>query len=616
MAPNENKVSCAAGRRADWLLLGVAFVLLLAGLGGRTLSGSEGRWAQITREMLITRDFFHPTIGGLPYFDKPLLTYWLIAAFSWVSGTLTEGICRLPSAVCGIIAIVATMQVGRRLWSAQVGRIAGWILLTTYGVLLWSRTAAADTENLAAIMVCTAWYWARREKPGFVTFFIFYGVMVLGAMTKGLAAVAVPVLVVLPDIIENRRWRMLVSPSHILAAILALLIYVAPFVYSSSAAQPGYQTGGLGMVFRENIQRFYAPFDHKEPVWVYFKHVPTLFLPWSVLLILALVAIIPRWRQLDDKTRWLLKAAALIFLFFTASGSRRNYYILPLIPFCALLTAVFLAYLRDAKVDALKKLGLDIQQVVLGVIIAMELASPLIVPIVFKIMKRPDIQLPPGFYAACISIGVAALIVWIGVYTIANRGQRTGDSELSSGSGLVTRDSMGERRATSDEKRLMAIVGVTAVLLGGFFCWQMNMFEFYRAPEKAFIEQLKMQTAAIAPQQVGFFISNNRSSAETLFYLDKPGLSTIIKDVNGLKDFLQGRPPRALISLRKGLPEGLETQLAKFPMITEGSQQWEDTKEQGKKRIVWILNEPVTVNVATDSTGGKKKQKATEDTEE
>jgi hypothetical protein len=135
------------------------------------------------------------------------------------------------------------------------------------------------------------------------------------------------------------------------------------------------------------------------------------------------------------------------------------------------------------------------------------------------------------------------------------------------------------------------------VLMGGFFCWQINTFEYYRMPEKAFIAQLRTQTANIAPQQVGFFISNNRSSAETLFYLDKPGLSTIIKDVNGLKDFLQGPPPRALIMLRKGIPEGLEAQLAKFPMIAEGSQQWEDVKEQGKKRIVWILNESVTVNI-------------------
>lgn len=587
------------------LLLGVAFLILLCGLGGRTLWGSEGRWAEITREMLITKDFFHPTIGGQPYFDKPLFTYWLIAAFSTVLGTLNEWVCRVPSALCGVITVFVTMKLGTRLWSRQMGLIAGWILLTTYGVLLWSRTAAADTENLAAIMVCTAWYWARRDKPGFVTFFGFYLVMVLGALTKGLAAVAIPLLVVVPDIIENKRWRMLLMPSHFFASILALMLYVAPFVYSSSVAQPGYQASGLGMVFRENIQRFYAPFDHKEPFWVYFKHTPTLFLPWSLLLILALIALIPRWRQLDDKTKWLLKAAALIFLFFTASGSRRNYYILPIIPFCALLTAIFLATedtentevkknkkFDAGKIEALKKLGLDIQQVVLGVIIALEFATPLI----FKVIAaKKGIEPPPGLYLASITIGVAAVMVWIVVYKFSMlRAQQTG-------------------RLTT-EPRLAAMFGVTAVLFGGFFCWQMNTFEYYRAPEKTFIADLKAKTADIAPQQVGFFISNNRSSAETLFYLDKPGLSTIIRDVNGLKEFIAGPPPRALIALRKGLPEGLEEQLKKLTtegtentetnknnnvvqVIEEQAQQWEDAKEQGKKRIAWILNEPITVDI-------------------
>jgi hypothetical protein len=208
-------------------------------------------------------------------------------------------------------------------------------------------------------------------------------------------------------------------------------------------------------------------------------------------------------------------------------------------------------------------------------------------------MKKSDIQLPPGIYAACISIGIAALIVWLLVYNFPKWFSI----------------------AVQTEPRLMAIVGVTAVLFGGFFCWQMNTFEFYRAPEKAFIAQLKTQTAAIAPQQIGFFISNNRSSAETLFYLDKPGLSTIIKDVNSLKDFLAAQPPRALISLRNGIPESLDAQLAKFPKIEEGGQQWEDAKEQGKKKIVWILNEPVTVTLAADSTENKKRKKATEDTE-
>ena len=195
---------------------------------------------------------------------------------------------------------------------------------------------------------------------------------------------------------------------------IGLLIYLSPFVYASTSAQ-GYHSSGLALVFQENIQRFFAPFDHKEPFYVYLYHIPTLFLPWSILLVLALIGIIPRWKNLDDKTRWLLKAAALIFLIFTASGSRRSYYILPIIPFCGLLVAIFLVHIRDVKVDPLRKLGLDIQQVIFAVIILLEISSPLVVPLALKIIK-PGFKLPAAFYAANVIIGLAAIICWILLY--------------------------------------------------------------------------------------------------------------------------------------------------------------------------------------------------------
>jgi len=62
--------------------------------------------------MFLTGDFFHPTIGGEPYFDKPLLTYWLIVGFSALTGALNEWVVRLPSAIFGLISIWATVVLG------------------------------------------------------------------------------------------------------------------------------------------------------------------------------------------------------------------------------------------------------------------------------------------------------------------------------------------------------------------------------------------------------------------------------------------------------------------------------------------------------------------------
>jgi len=102
------------------MLLVAAFFPLFWAIGERSLWSSEGRWAEITREMLTSGDFFHPTIGGEPYFDKPLLTYWVIAAFSAVTGRLDELIIRLPSAFAAVVTLVCTMYLGQRLWLMAV----------------------------------------------------------------------------------------------------------------------------------------------------------------------------------------------------------------------------------------------------------------------------------------------------------------------------------------------------------------------------------------------------------------------------------------------------------------------------------------------------------------
>jgi len=264
----------------------VAAFILLWYIGARGLYGPEDRWAEVVREMRLTGDYFHPNINGSPYFDKPLLSYWLIALVAAVTGRLDEWTVRLPSAIAGFLALWATMNLGRRLWSAKRARTAGWILLSTYGFILWSRTGEADMENMTVIILAVAWYWARRGKPGFLSYFVFYAICFIVTQAKGMAAIAVPILVVLPDLMREKRWKSYLSVSHFLALVASVLLYLGPLMYSE-VTKSGYRSSGLGQAFRENIVRYFRPFDHKEPFYVYFRYLSQLFFPWIPLLIAA-----------------------------------------------------------------------------------------------------------------------------------------------------------------------------------------------------------------------------------------------------------------------------------------------------------------------------------------
>ncbi|MDD5729305.1 MAG: glycosyltransferase family 39 protein, partial [Victivallales bacterium] len=343
---SENKQSSNWGH---WSLGIAAALALFCRLGHYALWGSEDRWAEIAREMIVNKDFLHPAINGEVYFDKPLLSYWLITAVSFLCECVNEAVARIPSAAAGLAGIFATVYIGRKLFNSKTGITAGWILLSSFGFLFWGRAAAADMENMTAIALAVAWFLAREQKAGFFSYLGFYLICFLGALAKGLPAIAVPVAVVIPYVLIHGRWKAHIRISHFLALIVGSAAYFLPFYAAAITDMPAHYSypasnlSGLDLVWQENILRVFNPLDHNDEYWFsYFYHLPRILAPWIVFFIAAAAALVGRWRELKKNERFLALAVVIIFVLFSASSSRRWYYILPITPFCALMSARFL----------------------------------------------------------------------------------------------------------------------------------------------------------------------------------------------------------------------------------------------------------------------------------
>jgi 4-amino-4-deoxy-L-arabinose transferase-like glycosyltransferase len=533
-----------------------ALFLLFWGLGDKNLIGSSYRWAEVTREMLLTGDFFHPAINGEPYFDKPLLGYWFIALVSRVTGGLNEWAVNLPSAVAGFLALWATVWLGRKLWSEQAGRTAGWIMLTTYGFLMWGRRGEADIANLAAIILAVAWYWARRDKPSFGAYLVFYLICFIGAHTKGLAAVAIPLIVLLPDIIREHRWRAHLTLSHFIALLICLAIYLAPFIYASQS-NPDYQSSGLYLVFKENIQRFINPFDHVEPFYVYLIYVPQLFLPWTPLLLVALAGLISSVKNLEYNTRWLLEGIILIFLFFTVSGSRRVYYILPILPFCALATAVF--FLNDGR-HGWKQLGYRIQQGLFGLALIVAVFTPAMGPLIKKIT---GLVLPKDLIIGTPLLGLAGLLVWL-----LNRYR---PRLLSTISGI--------------HSRMAPLIAIAVIFMGGFFTWQYISLDVYDT-KSAFALELKELVAGVAAKDIAFY---RRGSTQLIFNADLPVPIKVFAYPEAVRNFLKSNRATSVVIFsnkdRDDFIKALPPEIREKPTISEKIYPFE--KNSHSKLMAW-----------------------------
>jgi 4-amino-4-deoxy-L-arabinose transferase-like glycosyltransferase len=330
-------------RRNLCLFAAVAFLLFIR-LGASPLWTHEGRSAAICLEMARSGDYFHPRLFGEPYQDKPPLMYWLMIGSGRLLGGLSDMAMRLPSALAGLLAIACTIHLGRLLVGREGGFWAGWILASSVFFIFWARIAGPDMLNLAGTIAAVTWYFDRRDRPGFMSYLVFFLILAVTCLAKGLIGAAIPALVLIPDLLARPRWRAHLRPSLFLAALPAAAIYLLPFLLSALFGGDGGGGSGLALVFRENIVRFFAPFDHRaDPFYAYGKFFPMYFLPWTLVLPFAIWRVLRHRKSMTPEARWPSWAVLLVFVFLSASLSRRSYYILPILPFAALMVGEWVA---------------------------------------------------------------------------------------------------------------------------------------------------------------------------------------------------------------------------------------------------------------------------------
>ncbi len=352
--------------RAGCVLI-FAAILFFARLGARALWSSEFRWAEIAREMLVTHNYFWPTINGHVYYDKPLGSYWLVIFSTPFTGGLNEAATRLPCALAGLLAVAILLLLVRRLYDARTGLLAGVILATSFSFVFYSRHASADVETLTGELAALLLFNHNEERGGGLWVVGLWLIMAATSLTKGLLGFVLPLLVIgvyscLRDgggrffktifrgsLVDRIRWliqrnRWFFNWHTVVGIALGALVYYLPFEISSRLM--GSQKG-LEMVYRENVVRFFHPFDHRGPIYLYVYVIFALMAPWSALLPAALVethSLRHAGAEPARADRFALVYFWATFIFFTVSGSRRSYYILPILPAAAILVARTLAY--------------------------------------------------------------------------------------------------------------------------------------------------------------------------------------------------------------------------------------------------------------------------------
>ncbi|MBX6422830.1 glycosyltransferase family 39 protein [Thermosulfurimonas sp. F29] len=314
-------------------------VFLFLNLGDRPLWGVEGRWAEGVREMMLRGDWWVPTINGVPHITKPLIPYWLIRFSASLFGGLNEFTVRLPVVLCALATLLAFYALAGVFLERYWALVATGMLATSWGFVAYARVAQSEIYQLAGITAALAFYFRYRERTSLVGYLGFWFSAVFAALSKGLPGLAVPVLTAAVDLARHRNPRHL-NAKNLLAAGTALAVYLGHYYALSRAVGSELP---FHLFVRENLLQAVSPYDNREPFYVYFLYVPELLLPWTPFFLMALAWGMGQWRNLSERERLVLLSIAAVFLLFTLARARRSYYILPILPFCVLLTSTYLS---------------------------------------------------------------------------------------------------------------------------------------------------------------------------------------------------------------------------------------------------------------------------------
>lgn len=400
-------------RRAEGFFWLFAVLTLFLCLGHNALHGSESRWGEIVREMIVTGDYLHPATNWEIYFDKPQLSYWFIIPFALLMG-LDELTLRIPSALAALVALYATISLGKRLFDRRTALLAGWILLTSLGFLYWGRAAAADMANCAAIVWAVALFYRVEPKANFWGYLGFFMIAFVGALAKGLPAAVVPMVMVFPHLVAEKRWKKHINVASISAAFISGCVYFLPLYVAAVVppaddfTMPARELSALELVWRENIIRVFAAFDHKDPFYSYLYNLPRIMLPWAPLLVVAIAGLVMNWKRLSSGARELMLGSLLVLVMFTCSESRRWYYVLPLAPFVALIGASSLAGFGGN--DKWNRIAVTVMRYAVLVASALGVAVLISVPLWGRLLRIE----PPLLLAVALPVaGVLTLVVVI-----------------------------------------------------------------------------------------------------------------------------------------------------------------------------------------------------------
>ncbi|EMS32646.1 Polymyxin resistance protein ArnT [Mariniradius saccharolyticus AK6] len=292
---------------------------------------SEARYAQISKEMLVSGDYIHPTLMGIYHYHKPPVTYWITAVAYQLFG-VSPWSARFFLQIAILIQVWIVFSISKILLE---GSTVAWraALLYSSFVLVIAAGRALTTDIYLVTFVLAAllfWFLYLKNYKNFhlLLFYLFLG---LGFLTKGPVVLIAPVVV-----LAFQGFFLKISFGKTLIHLLgiALFLFVGlgwfVFLYVENRQFLDY------FVLKHTVDRFSTnAFSRSQPFWFYLPMVLVTAFPWIIVAFL-------KFKEIEIKSPYWMLLAWIVFplFFFSLSQSKLALYVLPIYPGIAMAAAL------------------------------------------------------------------------------------------------------------------------------------------------------------------------------------------------------------------------------------------------------------------------------------
>lgn len=153
----------------------------------------EANFAEIAREMILTKNYLQPQINYLPFYEKPPIFIWYQVVSMKLFG-INEFAARFPNALLGVLVMLSLYWIGKRECDNRFGRI--WVItyMGSFLPLMYFRTGLIDPWFNYFMFLSLYFYYRGVKHKLNRTFLNFtYSAIFLGlaVQTKGPAALII-----------------------------------------------------------------------------------------------------------------------------------------------------------------------------------------------------------------------------------------------------------------------------------------------------------------------------------------------------------------------------------------------------------------------------------------